>query len=245
MSTRRHSHRLDARRLATRPVSTGLSVEDFQTILSVMRSPSSTPGRWTEQRVARELEAWFAQRCFDEWPTYRTFVKDGRKTLHAALMRYGGAQRWALELGVPVPDRRQVAPLRDDEVLAALRQVLAEHPQQRFPSHDWLMAHGPRGLAAAVRRTGGVAHWALVLGMPAPAPVRWTDELIEAELRRVCAGATHWPSRAHFEAAHASALLQAVYQGHGSRWWAERLGLATDGLRPRRAPSHRSSLDAP
>ena len=34
---------------------------------------SSQPA-WGEARVARELEAWFAERGFDVWPTYRTFV---------------------------------------------------------------------------------------------------------------------------------------------------------------------------
>jgi len=47
---------------------------------------------------------------------------------------------------------------------------------------------GPSGLAAAVRRTGGGAHWAAVLGIRATPLRRWTDELVEAELRRVCAG---------------------------------------------------------
>lgn len=68
--------------------------------------------------------------------------------------------------------------------------------------------------------------------MPAPQPARWTDALIEAELRRVCAGATRWPS---LQAAGATGMLRAVYRGHGSRWWAERLGLSTDGLRTRRS----------
>lgn len=45
-------------------------------------------------------------------------------------------------------------------------------------------------LAAAVQRTGGGSYWARVLNMPPPQPARWTDDLLEAELRRVCAGST-------------------------------------------------------
>ena len=120
---------------------------------------------------------------------------------------------------------------------------LREHHPVRFPTLAWLRRHASPGLAAAVARTGGTAHWAAVLHMPPPPPARWTDELIEAELRRICRGAMRWPSRAEFEAAGAIGLLRAVYAGHGSRWWAERLGLSVDGLRARRTDSRAGSPD--
>jgi len=88
-----------------------------------------------------------------------------------------------------------------------------------------------------VKVTGGIARWAAALGMPAPPAASrtcWTDDLIEAELRRVFPDATRWPSRGEFQAARATGLLRAVYRGHGSRWWAQRLGMSTDGLRRRR-----------
>ena len=199
-----------------------------------MASASRQQQRWNEDRVARELESWFAQRAFDEWPTYATFVRDGRKRLHAALMRSGGPQRWSQDLGVVLREHPPGGGLRDDEVLPALRALLREHRLTRFPPTRWLTRHGPRGLTEALKRTGGAAHWAAVLNVPPPPRVRWTDELIEAELRRVCAGATQWPSRAAFEAADGAAVLRAVYSGRGSRWWAQRLGLSTEGLRARR-----------
>ena len=49
--------------------------------------------RWTEKRIARDLEAWFAQRAFERWPTYRTFVDDGRRPLYQAALRTGGVAR--------------------------------------------------------------------------------------------------------------------------------------------------------
>lgn len=199
-----------------------------------MASANAQHPPWSEDRVARELEAWFAQRAFEERPTYATFVRDGRKRLHAALMRTGGPQRWAQELGVLLREHPPGGGLRDDEVLPTLRSLLGKHRPQRFPTISWFERHGPRGLAAAIRRTGGIAHWAAVLNMPPPPGTHWTDELIESELRRVCADATRWPSRADFEAAGAASLLRGVYAGRGSRWWAQRLGLSTEGLRARR-----------
>jgi len=190
--------------------------------------------RWNEARVAREFEAWFAERNFDRWPTYRTFVRDGHKRLYTAILDSGGAERWAAELGVPHTPHKTGGGLSYDETLAALRQLLRTHHPTRFPTLAWLERHGPSGLAAAVTRTGGGAHWASLLNMPPPAPARWTDERIEAELRRICHNFERWPTRDEFRAAGAQGLLRAVYSGHGSRWWAQRLGLSTHTLRIRR-----------
>ena len=123
--------------------------------------------------------------------------------------------------------------------------MLRKHHPDRFPTLAWLKRQGPAGLAAAVVRTGGAAHWAAVLNMPAPPPARWTNELIEAGLRRICRDATRWPSRAEFQTAGATGLLRAIYAGHGSRWWAQRLVLATERLRARRREAHRAPPSPP
>lgn len=194
---------------------------------------------WGEERVARELEAWFAERGLTSGRL--PHVRPRRSQAAAPeVIRCGGSARWALELGVPRIVQPRGPGLSDEEIAAALRTLLREHRPERFPTSRWLARHGPPGLAAAVRRTGGGTRWSQALGMPAPQPARWTDELIEAELRRVGAGATRWPSRAEFQAAGATGVLRAVYRGHGSRWWAERLGLSTEGLRTRRSVAQRS-----
>lgn len=205
-----------------------------------MASRGSEHRAWDDDRVARELEAWFARRAFECWPTYKTFARDGHKVLYSAVIDSGGPERWAPELGVPYIPHRSGGGLTVDETRAALRQLLREHHPVRFPTLVWLNRHGPPGLAA-VSRTGGATHWAAVLNMPPPPPARWTDELIEAELRRICRDATRWPSRADFQAAGATGLLVAIYAGHGSRWWAQRLGLSTEGLRARRGQRRRTS----
>ena len=199
-----------------------------------MASAGSSTGDWSEERVERELRAWFAEQHFDVWPPYRTFVAHGRKRLHAGLVRHGGPERWAPELGVAY-DPRPGGGLRDADIAAALRALVDEHALELMPTLDWMTANGPRGFAAAVRRTGGPVHWARELGLK-PRRVRWTDELIEAELRRVCAHTAtgRWPTKAEFQATGATGVMHAVYAGHGSHWWARKLGLPTAGLRARR-----------
>lgn len=168
--------------------------------------------RACEQAGARSgslaSSAWFAQRCFDVWPTYRTFVRDGHKRLHAALMRHGGPERWAGELGVPRVAQRRGRRLSDDEIRDALRALLREHRPSRFPSQAWLREHGPAGLSSAVKSSGGTQRWANEFGMPATKQSRWTDERIERELRRLCAGTARWPTPAEFRAGRMRRAIQ-------------------------------------
>jgi hypothetical protein len=195
--------------------------------------PTPEHQRWTQDRVARELEAWFATRCFDDWPPYSAFVADRRKRLHTALMRHGGPQRWAEELGVAFIVRNRGPRRNEAEIRARLRALYRQQRFKRFPSQRWLREHGPRALAEQIKQTGGARRWARELGVPGPQPARWTDELIEAELRLLCAHRTHWPTKAEFADAGLSGLLTAVRHGHGSAWWARRLGLP-QRRRPRR-----------
>lgn len=57
-----------------------------------------SPKRWTEQRIHRELQQFYAGR--DVWPTEREFIAAGRRALYAAASRNGGVARWATELGL-------------------------------------------------------------------------------------------------------------------------------------------------
>ncbi|HEX8160109.1 MAG TPA: hypothetical protein VF526_22230 [Solirubrobacteraceae bacterium] len=74
-------------------------------------------------------------------------MADGRKRLHAQLMGYGGPQRWAAELGVPLVRRHSGPQHNDVEIRDSLRALLREHRPQRFPSDRWLREHGPPDLA--------------------------------------------------------------------------------------------------
>ena len=197
--------------------------------------PGTHLPRWPDDRVARELEAYFAQRAFERWPTYRTFVRDGRRRLYEAAIQSGGPERWAPELGVAIVRHSGGARRSEAEIRADLCALLREHRPERFPTIAWLRKHGPPDLGGAVQRTGGVTRWSRELRVPAPRGIRWSDELIEHELRRICLGRTTWPTREEFAAAGALGLRAAIYARQGSRWWAERLGLETKRLHRRDA----------
>ena len=127
--------------------------------------------------------------------------------------------------------------MSDEQIASGLRELLAEHRLQRFPSGAWLQHYGPSGLALAVQRSGGALHWSRELGVLAPLSTRWTDEHLEAELRAICAGMTRWPTTREFRAAGGTWVVAAVYAGRGVRWWAGRLELQADKSHQRRRPS--------
>lgn len=110
----------------------------------------------SEDRVAHELERWFAEGAVERRPTYRTFVRHGSKRLQAALMRFGGPQRWALELRVPLERHRPGPGLDSTMIEAKLRDLLRKHRPLRFPTGAWLARNAlpPRRRARAVAQTG-------------------------------------------------------------------------------------------
>jgi len=68
-------------------------------------SPAPASHRhWTDERIRVELSEFTRGR--EDFPTVREFIDAGRKTLYEAIARYGGAERWAAELGLQRRRRR-------------------------------------------------------------------------------------------------------------------------------------------
>ena len=85
------------------------------------------------------------------------------KRLHAALMRFGGPQRWALELGVPLERHRPGPRLSSAMIEAELRDLLRKHRPLRCPTAAWLRPTRTGGRRGPTH--GGGARWAHVLNM--------------------------------------------------------------------------------
>ena len=107
-----------------------------------------------------------------------------------------------------------------------------------MPSLAILKDIGGSSLAVDVELSGGTARWAWRLSVPISSQgVSRTKARTEQELRFFLRGRTTWPSRREFELMGQEKLLQAVYRGEGSEWWARRLGLKHPSSRPRRSRS--------
>jgi hypothetical protein len=127
-------------------------------------APSREWPRWSERTIAAELKAFLAGR--DEWPRHAEFVETGHKGLYQAVLSHGGSQCWAQRMGVTRPKRHGGSPpyWTDERVRRRLKEMLAG-------SVDWprvaeFVASGEVRLLDAVRRRGGVKHWAAQLGLP-------------------------------------------------------------------------------
>jgi hypothetical protein len=82
----------------------------------------------------------------------------------------------------------------------------------------------------AITCSGGIDRWLVEFGLPDPHHLRgqrtwWTDERIEAELRRFAAGRAVFPAVREFRQAGETALLVALRRHGGTEQWAARLGL--------------------
>jgi hypothetical protein len=103
---------------------------------------------------------------------------------------------------------------RSPGVRDSLRALFREH--QALSIGALAARARPAGAVEQIRRSGGARRWTRELGVPGPQPATWTDELIEAELRVLCAHKSIWPTKAEFLDAGLGGLLTAVRRGHGS-----------------------------
>jgi hypothetical protein len=200
-----------------------------------VRRPGYAPV-WTEERVREELGAFLAGRT--TWPSGREFEHAGLSRLRSAVNRLGGSERWAREFGLPEPDRRSGRRRRwtEDEIEAAARPLIERIG--RWPSRAEFAAAGIESALCAMYRYEGISEWRRRFGFAPPDPPRaptwrrWTDERIERELRRFCAGGDRWPTESEFNAAGLRTLYHAASDHGGVDSWKRRLGLA--GSRPPR-----------
>ena len=194
-----------------------------------MTQPQRTRSKreWPDARIRRELQEFL--RDASEWPSYRDFQRAGRQKLRDQVTHSGGPRLWAKRLGLPYPERKPgYAPRWTEErVRADLEQFL--RGWGCWPSRLEFEAAGQKALRDAVRRLGGSARWAAEFGLPlqnlkSGSNLVWTDQRIEAQLRRVLDGRDVWPTRRELERVGGSGLAIAVAQRGGTACWARRLG---------------------
>jgi hypothetical protein len=116
----------------------------------------------------------------------------------------------------------------DERIRATLNLYLRQ--KSGWPTPEEFRADGFGQLRDAITRSGGIDRWLAEFGLPEPHHCRgtrtwWTDERIEAELRRFAAGHEVFPTRREFRHAGETALLGALHRHGGIVLWAARLGL--------------------
>jgi DNA invertase Pin-like site-specific DNA recombinase len=175
--------------------------------------------RWPLLRLERELRKFLEQR--KEWPLYLDFAKEGRARLHAQVMCWGGPYYWGPRLDVRVP--KGTVRWTEAAIAGALGPFL--EGREHWPATEEFMEGGLAPLYHAIRRGSGVACWAERFGLLYKD--RWPEERIEAKLREFTSGRSVFPGREEFRAAGEGALYNAMHRRQGSRYWAQRLDLAS------------------
>jgi hypothetical protein len=195
-------------------------------LTAAKRRGSSKP--WTEARIRNELKD-FLQGA-PEWPSYRDFQRAGRQELRDEVTRSGGARLWAKRLKLAYSERKPGYAPRwtEDRVRRDLEEFL--EGWNRWPSRLEFEAAGRKPLRDAVRRLGGPERWAREFDLPLQnlkfgSKRAWTDDRIEAELRKLLDGRATWPTAREFKESGSFGLAAAVSHGRGTAYWARFFGL--------------------
>lgn len=118
---------------------------------------------WDEQSIREALTEFLVG--WDVWPTCEQFANGGAKGLRDALARFGGAQRWAQEMGLPGGDRPRGGIQKWTE--ETIRQTLARFLGDRdtWPTRREFDEAGLHAFYEALQHHGGVEHWANEMGV--------------------------------------------------------------------------------
>jgi hypothetical protein len=146
------------------------------------------------------------------------------------VQQFGGAERWAAELGVRFVRRKpgHAARWTESRVRDELREFLNGRTQ--WPDRREFEAAGRKPLRDAINRLGGVELWAAEVGLARPhlqsgSRRVFDEERIESDLRRFVGDRPAWPSLRDFEQAGLRGLMWAIYRHGGPTLWAARLGI--------------------
>lgn len=184
------------------------------------------PRRWTERRVRRELDVLVGEAR--RWPTYDSFANAGKARLHEQATMWGGPLWWVrqLDLTVDGPRRTLVGRWDDEKVEAALRPFLKG--REEWPHRSEFAAAGLTSLCHQVEHRGGRDSWAERFGITVrdtPGPrLKWTEETVEAALRKITKGRSTYPTPAEFRRRGPPGLYRVASRIGGHRHWRRALG---------------------
>jgi hypothetical protein len=198
------------------------------------------PRRWSERRLARELESFLHGRA--TWPSRASFHAAGAVWLHRQVRACGGEEYWACRFGLAL-ERPPGGYWTDARIRTALNAYLRD--KTHWPTTAEFVADGQRHLRTAVTTHGGVRRWAPEMGLQRTrylndGPRRfWTEDRIRSTLTALCDGRRWFPTEREFSDLHLAGMHGAMRDGLGTRAWATEMGLPmhTPGRHTRKRPA--------
>src|SRR5690625_4403811 len=114
---------------------------------------------------------------------------------------------------------------RIEEAIISLANELGV---ERMPTNSEMRARKMSGLSRAISLNGGTLRWSEVTGLPMKKrAVRWTDDLIEGEIRKsmesLCI--SRMPTSSELLSIGRGDLQNAISKNRGFRYWANKLGI--------------------
>jgi hypothetical protein len=206
-------------------------------IIVVATSGEARPRRgnrrtWTLERLRQELESFLGDR--DEWPTVAEFRAAGNTALYDAVLRHGGAEHWARQLGVSHRPQRGGGRERSGPYKWTPERLEEELDDFLGDRDDWpivaeFRAAGREALYDAVLQHGGARMWAARLGVSPPTgPGRQPYPLHQAleDARAVIEAEGHLPNQRRLSELGHGRLGTTVARAGGAEAFCRQHGLA-------------------
>lgn len=104
--------------------------------------------------------------------------------------------------------------------------ILASSSGGVMPTNSELIMTGNGALSSAIQTSGGFPAWAGKLGLSTKTRrVKWTEELVESELRELTKSINRMPTNSELSEWGRSDLSNQIVKKGGFFYWAERLGV--------------------
>jgi hypothetical protein len=119
---------------------------------------------WTPDVIDTRLRELIGDRT--RWPSRREFQNAGLRSMLSSIYTHEGPAYWASHLGVELPSRDSTASPKhwtEQRIRSELTQFCAG--RDVWPSEREFIAAGRLPLYAAASRSGGIARWAIELGL--------------------------------------------------------------------------------
>ena len=197
---------------------TGCSRRGAAAVRARARARARRCGRPPGSRRAVERAARARPSSRPSSPAVRTgrrgtrFTPPGARACTSRSCCRAAPRLWARRLGVEHPRRPADQATHGRRSASARRSASTCSDKRAWPTPAEFRADGLGQLRAAITAHGGIDRWAHEFGLPPPHRLRgsrtwWTEERIEAELRRFAAGREVFPAAREFRRAGQAQLL--------------------------------------
>jgi hypothetical protein len=195
------------------------------------RRRTSTVGTFSKDwRDEKNIQMAIGSICQgrEAFPRQADFKDAGLLGLYHLLREGDSLEGWAEEMGLPYKDEDIATKLQrshwtEEEIRNVLEPLCLG--RKTFPTKDEFELAGLLGLYTYLHNRNSLHEWADEMSLYRAKRPRWTDEVIEAELKKICRGRNNFPRGEDFRQAGIYAMYSKMMTSGRLSEWQEKMGL--------------------